>query len=108
MAFTDDNFTPATFNTSVMEKNAIPKDMANRGCMTVDHTGRNPCVNTPRTRSIQPSGCSALALDCTPEVASSIRSAKPAGGSTSGNAFNQLKPAWVSSNMEAQALQDVR
>ena len=92
----DDTFNPATFNTSVIEKNAIPNDIANRGCITVVHTGRNPCANIPRTRSIQLSGAVASPFVCTPEVASNIRSANPAGGSTSGNASSQLKPACVS------------
>src|SRR5271155_5318775 len=100
--------TPSTLKATDSEKNAMPNDMANRGCRTVPQTGWIAPEAQACTRS-HPDGLKEEA-PCdtdtftrrrwvsTPVVDARILLTRPAGGSTSVSSFSQLRPASTSAS----------
>src|SRR5271165_1218897 len=95
-------FTPSTLRATDSEKNAMPKDMANRGCRTVAQKGCNASEAQACTRSSHVGCCAATFTRrrwvSTPVVDARIFVTRLAGGSTSVRPFSQLRPASASAS----------
>src|SRR5882762_5359300 len=94
-------FTPARLSEIDREKNAIPNDMAKRGCRPTERTG----ANTGRSHPVNASVHEALPLGRTktrslsyPVVASRMLCTRLAGGSNSASDFSQRRPPSASAN----------
>src|SRR5258707_3483588 len=114
-------FTPSTFKATDSAKNAMPNDMANRGCRTVPHMGciaaeAQACVRSHHEapKEDAPSrellGCGANTFTrrrwvSTPVVDARILLTRLTGGSTSVRSFSQLRPASTSANSGPHAEQ---
>src|SRR5579872_651193 len=106
--------TPSTLNATDSEKNAMPNDIANRGCRTVPQIGWTDFATQAEAhacaRSQRETLAGALTLTrrrwvSTPVVDARILLTRPAGGSTSVSSFSQLRPASTSANSGPQAEQ---
>src|SRR5580658_3510929 len=114
-------FTPSTLKATDSEKNAMPNDMANRGCRTVPQTGSIAAETQACTRSHQDTpNLEAPNLEVpswdagtftrrrwvsTPVVDARMLLTRLTGGSTSVRSFSQLRPAVTSASSGPHAEQ---
>src|SRR5271165_628925 len=91
----------------VMEKNAMPKDIAKRGVTTGANTGDSlPCR---RCSQLSPFGaCAARGSGTWPMVCARMLCTRLRGGSASSSPFSQCRPMLASSTMVRQAGQESR
>src|SRR3984893_17372099 len=97
-------FTPTTLKATDSAKNAMPNDMANRGCRTVLQMG---CI-APEAQACARSTHVMRGWDAdtftrrrwvsTPVVDARMLLTRLTGGSTSVRSFSQLRPAFTSAN----------
>src|SRR5271157_2473698 len=98
---------PAMLSSMVMEKNAMPNDIAKRG-VTI---GANAGDSLPFSRSSQLSplgACAARGSGICPMVCARMLCTRLWGGSTSSSPFSQCMPLVASSTMTRQAAQESR
>src|SRR5271165_1896892 len=98
---------PAMLSSMVMEKNAMPNDMAKRGVTTGEKNGVMPCFSRPH----QPSACgttTVVSAGSAPMVCARMLCTRLRGGSTSSSPFSQCMPLLASSTMTRQAGQESR
>src|SRR5271157_1583190 len=98
---------PAILSSMVMEKKAMPNDMANRGVTTGANTGDI----LPFSRSSQLSlfaACMARGSGICPMVCARMLCTRLRGGSISSNPFSQCMPLLASSSIVRQAGQESR